>query len=111
MGFQTGNVSYQPRPTEEKGFFIGSRSRYVVECKLTGVVVKVVQVQRVVIPRRGEILVHRHGEHGDVLVEVVAVFEAADKLVQGDVQTTAREIAVVGEGVDAGTGTATCERW
>lgn len=47
--------------------------------------VKVIEVQRIVVPRRGEILIHIHGHDGKVRFEVESFHDASDELFQGDV--------------------------
>lgn len=70
-------------------------------------VVKVIEVQRIVVTRRGEVLVHAHGEDGKVGFEVKSFRDASDELFHGDIQTVAREVSMAGEGIDTRTWTAT----
>ena len=68
--------------------------------------VKVIEVQRIVMPRRGEILIHIHGHDSKIWFQVESVHDASDELFQGYIQTVARKVAMVGESVDTGTWTA-----
>lgn len=75
--------------------------------QLTGMMVKVIEVQRMVVTRGGEGLIYVDGVGGEDCIEVVPFPEASDELCQGDVQTVAREVAMIGEGVDPWTRAAT----
>lgn len=75
--------------------------------QLTGMMVKVIEVQGIVVTRGGEGLIDVHGVGGEDCIEVVSFPDASDELFQGDVQAVAREVAMVCEGVDPGTWTAT----
>lgn len=68
--------------------------------------VKVIKVQCIVEPGRGEVLIHCHGIDGEIRVKVESFPDASDELFQGDIQTVARKITMVGERVDTGTWTA-----
>lgn len=75
--------------------------------QLTGMMVEVIEVQRIVVARGGEGLIYVHGAGGEFRIEVVSFPDASDELFQGDVQAVAREVTMIGEGVDGGTWTAT----
>ncbi len=68
---------------------------------------KVIEVQRIGVPRRGEVLIQVKGKGGEFRVEVESFRDASDELFQRDIQTVARDVAMIGEGVDTGTWTTT----
>ena len=70
--------------------------------------IKVIEVQRIIVPCRGEGLIRCHDRGGDVRFKIDSFQEASDELLQRDIQTVAREVAMIGEAVDSGTRTATC---
>ena len=69
--------------------------------------VKIIEIQRIVVTRCCEILIHCHGKDGEIRVEIESFLDASDELLQGNIETVAREIAMVGESVDTGTWTST----
>ena len=48
-------------------------------------VIQIVEVQGIVVSRRGEILIDRYGDDGEVRFEVEPLGDAGDELVQRDV--------------------------
>lgn len=68
---------------------------------------KVIEIQGIVVSCRGEILIHVHCECSKVDVVIITFRDASDELFQGDIPPVAREVAMVGEGVNTGTWTAT----
>ena len=75
--------------------------------QLAGVVLEVIEVQRIVVPSRGKMLIDVHGSGDKSRIEVETFPEASDELFQGDIHSVTRNVAMVGDGVDTGTWTAT----
>lgn len=70
-------------------------------------VFKIIEVQRIVVPRRGKILIDVHGRGDKSRIEVETFPETSDELFQGDIHSVTRNVAMVGDDVDTGTWTAT----
>ena len=61
----------------------------------TGMMIKIIEVERVIVPCRGEVLIHCHSRDGEIRIEVEPFTNASDEVLQGYIQTVTREVAMI----------------
>lgn len=70
-------------------------------------IIEIIKVQRVIVPRRCERLIGFYSKTGKLGFEVESFVDTSNKLLQGDMSTATREIAMVCMSVDPSTWTTT----